>query len=139
MNNTSGFKETTLAFPFRISQDGDVAAVDDQTAIWSQRVTSVIGTTIKERIMKPTFGSRLNELLWNTEGYAKVNVQTFVEQAFIKWLPTLTLDEVTVSDIDQSGTLNISISYFLPNNTSTETTIGVVGISGNLPITEETR
>jgi phage baseplate assembly protein W len=137
MNNTSSFKETTLSFPFKVSQSGGIATVDDQATIWSQRVISVIGTTIKERIMKPTFGSRLNELLWNTEGYAKLNVQTFVEQAFIKWLPTLTLDEVTVSDIDSSGILNISISYFLPNNASTQTTIGIVGISGNLPITEE--
>jgi hypothetical protein len=87
--------------------------------------------------MLPTFGSRLNELLWNTERYAKQTVASYIEQAFTTWLPTLSLVEVTVSDIDDSGQLTISISYSLPNNENSLTTIGIVGISGNLQPTEE--
>ena len=133
----SGYSEVTLAFPFKISSKGTVSTINDQKAIWSNKVRSVIGTLLKERVMFPTFGSRLNELLWNTERYAKQTVVSYVEQAFTTWLPTLSLVEVTVSDIDDSGQLTISISYLLPNNENSLTTIGIVGISGTLQPTEE--
>jgi phage baseplate assembly protein W len=133
------YSEVVLAFPFKISSKGTVSTINDQKAIWSTRVASVVGTLTKERAMLPAFGSRLNELLWNTEGYAKQNVVSFVEQAFVTWLPSLTLVEVTVSDVDASGSLTISISYSLPNNENSTTTIGVVGISGNLQPTQEIR
>jgi len=139
MSGTSVFKERTLAFPFKISQNGLVAVVDDQESIWSNKVKSVVGTTVRERVMRPVFGSRLNELAWNTEGYAKQSVQSFVEQAFLTWLPSLTLNEVTVSDIDDAGQLNISISYLLPNDTASVTTVGIVAVSGNLQPTQEIR
>ena len=137
MLTNSGYKETTIAFPFKISSKGTVSTVNDQEAIWSNKVKSVIGTLVKERVMLPSFGSRLSEVLWNTEGFAKQNVAEFIGQAFTTWLPNLSLVEVVVSDIDISGQLDISISYLLPNNTNSMTTIGVVGISGNLQPTQE--
>ena len=139
MLTNSKYKETTLAFPFKISSKGTVSTIDDQEAIWSNKVRIVIGTLIKERVMLPLFGSRLNEVLWNTEAFAKQNVSSFIEQAFITWLPSLSLDEVVVSDIDTTGHLNISISYLLPNNQNSNTTIGIVAISGNLQPTQEIR
>ena len=135
----SSYKETTLAFPFKISSKGTVSIIDDQEAIWSNKVKSVIGTLVKERVMLPSFGSRLNEVLWNTESFAKKNVSLFIQQAFATWLPNLNLVEVIVSDIDNSGYLNISISYLLPNNQNSNTTIGIVAISGNLQPTQEIR
>lgn len=135
----SNYKETTLAFPFKISSKGTVSIINDQEAIWSNKVKSVIGTLVKERVMLPSFGSRLGEVLWNTEGFAKQNVSSFIEQAFVTWLPNLGLTEVVVSDIDADGQLNIYVSYTLPNNKNSMTTIGVVGISGNLQPTQEIR
>jgi phage baseplate assembly protein W len=133
----STFKETTLAFPFKVSAKGTVATVNDQNAIWSNKVKSVIGTLLKERVMTPAFGSRLNEVLWNTEGFAKQHVREFISQAFITWLPTLTLDEVIISDVDNTGELTIQISYTLPNNSSSTAVVGIVGVSGNLQPTQE--
>ena len=133
----SSYKETTLAFPFKISSKGTVSTINDQQAIWSNKVKAVIGTLIKERVMLPTFGSRLNEVLWNTEGFAKQNVIAFVEQAFTTWLPALNLVEVVISDIDTSGQLEINITYLLPNNQSSNTTIGIIAISGVQQSTQE--
>jgi phage baseplate assembly protein W len=87
----------------------------------------------------PAFGSRFNEVLWNTEGFAKQNVSAYVEEAFNTWLPNLRLVEVVVSDIDITGQLTISISYLLPNDRNSMTTLGIVGISGNLQPTQEIR
>jgi phage baseplate assembly protein W len=131
------FTETTLAFPFKVSPKGTISTINDQKAIWSNKVKSVIGTLLKERVMLPSFGSRLNEVVWNTEGFAKQHVREFVSQAFITWLPTLTLEEVDVSNVDDTGQITISISYTLPNNTSSTAVIGIVGISGNLQPTQE--
>jgi phage baseplate assembly protein W len=135
----SGYKETTLAFPFKISPKGTVSTINDQEAIWSNKVKSVVGTLIKERVMMPSFGTRFNEVLWNTEKFAKTNVVTFIEHAFITWLPNLNLEEVVVSDVDTSGQITISISYSLPNEQNSMVSIGIIGISGTQQATEEIR
>jgi phage baseplate assembly protein W len=139
MSTAFSFTETTLAFPFKISSNGTVATINNQEAIWATKVKSVIGTLQKERVMFPAFGSRLGEAFWNTETFAKEQVRNFIQEAFIGWLPTLTLQDVQVSDIDESGQLTISISYLLPNNSASNIAIGVVGISGTLQLTQESR
>jgi hypothetical protein len=132
------FTETSLSFPFKVSANGTIATTVDHKNIWANKVRSVLSTSFQERVMFPQFGNELTEVFWNTETFAKSSVNAYVARAFSNWLPTLRLNEVIVSDIDTTGQLTISISYFLPNDEQVETSIGFVRISGNLPIIQET-
>jgi hypothetical protein len=132
MSTATEFKETALDFPFRISADGTVATVNSQEAIWSNKVRLAISTLQKERVFFPSFGSKIGELFWNNESFAKTHVKSFIEEVFIGWLPTLTLQNVEVSNIDSLSQLTINISYLLPNDTLSQTAIGIISISGNL-------
>ena len=131
MAETATFKETSIAFPFSINSSGAVATITDQPSIYSSKVRSVIGTLLKQRVMRPDFGSRLNEVLWNTESYVQNNAQDFIAQAFSLWLPMLSLTGVDVSNINDEGSIEIKILYKLPNQQDSYSVVGIVAVSGN--------
>jgi len=124
-------KEATIEFPFRISKTGTIATVTDQKTIWSNKVTAVLGTFVTERVMRSDFGSRINEAFWNTETFSLNNIEPFIQEAFAKWLPTIELMSVSISNINTQGYLYVTVVYALPNNETATTTVGAVAVSGN--------
>jgi phage baseplate assembly protein W len=49
--------EKTIALPFSVDPYGKVTVASDQSKIWADRVRSVIGTFLRERVMRPEFGT----------------------------------------------------------------------------------
>ena len=44
--------EKTLALPFSVDPYGKISVTSEQSKIWADRVRSVIGTTLRERVMR---------------------------------------------------------------------------------------
>ena len=84
------------AFPPQIDEQGRVALSDERDDI-EQAIRIILSTSPGERVMRPTFGSRLHELV-----FAPVNAETaalaahHVEEALNMWEPRITVTEVRI-------------------------------------------
>jgi phage baseplate assembly protein W len=123
--------------PFSIDSFGKVAVTQDQSKIWADRVRSVLGTAIRERVMRPTFGTLIPFAIFENENTATAEIKIEVEKAFADQLPLLNLQTTTVSIDEYSNVLNVDVVYGLPNNEVVSTVIGLVLIKGANPIYQE--
>ena len=129
--------EVALSLPFSVDPYGGITTTNDQTKIWTDRVRSVLGTTVRERVMRPGFGTLIPFALFDTETSAASQVETEVNQAFTQQLSLLRLDEVNVTVDNYTNVLTVEVVYALPNNETVSTVVGVARINGAQPIYEE--
>ena len=133
-------RETAISLPFSVNLYGRIGTTTERTKLWQDRVRSVIGTYLGERVMRPNFGADVVDAVHETSEEAEIIVENQVRQAFNTYLPTLTLTDV-VTDYDEStGVLNVELVYALPDSTIEDvssTTIGLVRIAGTLPPLQE--
>ena len=129
--------EVALSLPFSVDPYGGITTTNDQTKIWTDRVRSVLGTTVRERVMRPGFGTLIPFALFDTETSAASQVETEVNQAFTQQLSLLRLDEVNVTVDNYTNVLTVEVVYALPNNETVSTVVVVARINGAQPIYEE--
>lgn len=132
-------QEVALSLPFTLSPYGNITVAIDQPKIWADRVRAVLGTTLRERLMRPTFGSLLTSAFMETNTVATATILGEVSRAFSSFLPGLTLNAVDTSVDEYTGEVTATINYSLPNNNIIDTTISVAYIVGNIPPYEENK
>jgi phage baseplate assembly protein W len=130
--------EVAISLPFSIDPYGKVASTINQSKIWSDRVRSIIGTTLRERVMRPTLGTIVPYALFESATTSEAEVKSEISKAFQSQLSLLRLQNVTVNIDEYTNVLNATIVYDLPNNETVTTNIGLILISGTKPAYEET-
>jgi uncharacterized protein len=112
MSMPSDFIGRGIMFPLRVDQSGSIAmtsGVDDLDS----SIRMVLATAPGERLMRPRFGCRIWELLFepinaNTMGLMSVAVRDALGQ----WEPRIVVDDVVVSpDEADQGRVHIHITY----------------------------
>ena len=129
--------EYAISLPFSVNSYGKVASTFDQSKIWADRVRSVLGTTIRERVMRPNFGTLIPFAIFNTETGAVAQVEAEVSKAFSQQLGLLNLQKVNVTVDEYTNVLTVEAIYGLPNNEVVSTVVGLVLVDGANPIYEE--
>jgi phage baseplate assembly protein W len=129
--------EYAIALPFSVDSYGKVSSTKDQSKIWADRVRSVLGTTIRERVIRPNFGTLIPFALFNTETGAVSQVEAEVNKAFSQQLSLLNLQKVNVTVDQYTNVLTVEAIYGLPNNEVVSTVVGLVLVDGANPIYEE--
>lgn len=129
--------EKAISLPFSIDSYGKIAVTEEQPKIWADRVRSVIGTSLRERVMRPRFGTIIPFALFETHSKAIAEIQLEVEKAFGGQLPLLELQETNVRIDEVANTIDIEVVYGLPNGEVQNTVVGVVFIQGIQPLFEE--
>ena len=129
--------EYAISLPFSVDSYGKVASSTDQSKIWADRVRSVLGTTIRERVMRPNFGTLIPFALFNTETGAVSQVEAEVSKAFAQQLGLLNLQNVNVTVDQYTNVLTVEAIYGLPNNEVVSTVVGLVLVDGANPIYQE--
>lgn len=129
--------EVAISLPFSIDPYGKVTQTNDQSKIWADKVRSVIGTALRERVMRPTFGTDIPSAVYENQEDADARVQELVSSSFNTQLPRLALQSVTNTFDQYSGTLTVEVIYALPNEEVVSTTVGLIVISENLIPYEE--
>jgi phage baseplate assembly protein W len=101
-----------LAFPLQINPRGELALVKGMTDI-EQSIRIILETAPGERVMRPEFGCRIHELLFDPQDNATSGlIVEYVKDALGRWEPRIEVDEVTVDrDPNQDGTLLVYINY----------------------------
>ena len=101
-------------FPPGLNSRGGIALVSDEEKV-AQSIAIILNTPIGQRVMRPTFGSRLHELI-----FAPANPETFglaemyVQDALNFWEPRIQVLDVNAgADEAQPGTLLIRIRYLI--------------------------
>lgn len=136
-NNTS--LEYAISFPFAIDSYGNILKTSNQSEIWEARVKSVVGTALGERVMRSEYGTKIPELFFDTQDALDSGVRKEITSVFNNYLPLLTLLSVFVSYDYSFGQTNVTITYSLPNQTTTTTAVSIVNINQSNPPFEEKR
>jgi phage baseplate assembly protein W len=100
------------AFPVRLDERGQVAAVALEDAV-RQAIWLVLSTAPGERVMRPTFGAGLADLVFAPNGPATQGLVTSaVRDALVEWEPRIdVLDVTAAADPDQPTRLLIEVDY----------------------------
>ena len=126
--------ERAIILPFSVDGNGSILSSNTQAVIWQSRVSSVVLTGFGERVFRPQYGSAVRDAVFLTDVDAAELVTSNVSEAFSRYLPDLVFNNV-ISTIDQQkGTLSLTISYTLPNQSQGQVrlTTGVLTRAGEI-------
>jgi phage baseplate assembly protein W len=100
------------AFPPRLGPQGGIALTGDKNEI-DQAIQIILMTAPGQRVMRPTFGCRLHELVFAPNNtYTAVQARRHVEEALGMWEPRINVVNVqTRPDPHSDNCLLIEIEY----------------------------
>ncbi|XTZ18439.1 GPW/gp25 family protein [Micromonospora echinospora] len=104
---------TGCAFPLRVQPHGGLATVSG-TALLEQAMCVILATYPGERPMRPEFGSRLRDFVFEpTTTQTRRAVEAEVRTALERWEPRAEIAEVAVTDDPSGGggLLHIEVRY----------------------------
>ena len=129
--------ETAISLPFSLSSFGKVADTTDQKKIWQDRVLSVIGTSMYERVMRPNFGTSITSYMFDNQDTAQAEIKNEVTNAFGSQLTKLKLVNTVTTFDTYLETVSVTITYSLPNSDVVTTVIATALINNTAPLFEE--
>jgi phage baseplate assembly protein W len=100
------------AFPPKIDAQGGLALTDTSSEI-RQAIVIILSTSPGQRVMRPTFGCRLHELVFApNNSLTAVQARRYVEEAIGMWEPRVRLIRVDVRpDPADHARLLIEVDY----------------------------
>lgn len=102
------------SFPPQISPQGGLSLTNERTEL-QQSIRIILSTSPGQRVMRPTFGCRLHELVFApNNSHTAAKARRYVEEALGMWEPRIRVEGITVwSDEDGDGQsfLRIEIEY----------------------------
>ena len=108
----SDFSGSGWSFPPQLNGRGGIALISGEEKI-AQSIQIILSTPLGQRVMRPTFGSRLHELIFapaNPETFGRAEM--YVQDALNFWEPRIELINVNaLSDDTRPGCLLIHIHY----------------------------
>jgi uncharacterized protein len=112
LHENKTFLGNGLHFPVRMNARGEVMLVTGSEDI-DQSIRIILGTRPGERVMRPTFGCRAYELIFEPVTAATYSqLQEYVYEALQMWEPRIELRNVDVSsDPANNSTLLTEIEY----------------------------
>ena len=112
MNRDKEFIGQGLAFPLQVNPRGELALVTGPTDI-EQAIGIILGTIPGERVMRPQFGCRAWELIFEPINAATTSLLAlYVRQALEFWEPRIELTDVIVNiDPNEESALLVEIYY----------------------------
>ena len=106
------FLGTGLSFPLRTDARGKITLTSGGQDI-AEAIRIILSTRPGERVMRPTFGCRAHELLFEPRSPTTISLlQEYVYEALRMWEPRINLLHVNVSvDHGDMGALVAEIEY----------------------------
>lgn len=120
----------TIDLPFSFSLSGGVSMIDSSSPkAWRNKVITVMSTQDYERVWYMHYGASLVSMLFRPELLAAIDIQTAVDEAFVRWLPELSLESVEPEYDQSTGTMTVKILYRLPTGNEDSVKISTSDIS----------
>jgi phage baseplate assembly protein W len=111
MNNNS-IVGRGWAFPPRLD-DRDRMALSQDDADIRQAIYIILMTALGERVMRPEFGCRIHELIFDpANDETAATAERYVSEALARWEPRIRVERITATPSPgQYGHLEIEIEY----------------------------
>jgi len=102
------------AFPIQIDHQGGLALTNERDEI-VQAMRIILMTAQGQRVMRPTFGCRIHELLFQPNNVETATLaEIYVEDALRMWEPRIEVMEIRAErDPERGNTMMIAIEYRL--------------------------
>ncbi len=99
-------------FPPQIGAQGGIALTHKRNEI-EQAIHIILSTSPGERVMRPTFGCRLHDIVFApNNSHTAAQAQRFVQEALGMWEPRINVITVNIrQDTEQANCLLIEIEY----------------------------
>ena len=99
-------------FPVKVSPQGGLALTNEHSEI-VQAIKIILMTAPGQRVMRPTFGCRLHELVFAPNNVETATLaQQYVEQALKMWEPRINVMDVKVGpDPEHPHMLVVNLEY----------------------------
>jgi phage baseplate assembly protein W len=125
---------SAISLPFSFNSFGELSYSNDQKKIWQDRVLLVLMTRFGERVMRPNYGSLVNQTVFENETLAIEKATTTIREAFSKWLVGLELTSIKPVFDAVQGSLAVSVFYKLPTGEEDTVTLktAILSSSGDL-------
>jgi hypothetical protein len=100
------------AFPPKIDAQGGLALTNTRSEI-QQAIEIILSTSPGQRVMRPTFGCRLHELVFSpNNSHTAAQARRYVEEALGMWEPRVQIVHIDVHpDPDDPARLMILVDY----------------------------
>lgn len=131
--------ELAISLPFKIDALGKVGASIQQSKIWADRVRSVIGTALGQRVYRPNFGSNAALASFEGEDLVVAQIENDINTAFGLFLPVLTVLGVDVAVDPNTQIITVDVTYSTPNGAEYRVQIGLATIAADGTVSEELR
>jgi phage baseplate assembly protein W len=106
-----------LKFPFSVQRSA-MAVAEGEDSI-KESVMLILSTARGERVMRPEFGSRLNELVFAPNNMSTATlIRSYMEEALREWEPRIEVEEITVTPSSDQPLLEVAISYTVKSSNS---------------------
>lgn len=84
-----------------------------------EAIRLILGTEIGERVMRPDFGCRINDMVFASNDMVTATlIRNYIEEALMKWEPRIEVTNVTTTIDNNSTTLEINIEYLVKTSNS---------------------
>ena len=103
---------TGLAFPLQTNPRGEIQLVSSDLDI-AQSIQIILGTHPGERVMRPTFGCRVHEMMFEPRDATTMSlIKKYVDEALQQWEPRIQVFAInTESSDEQDGAIFVEIEY----------------------------
>ncbi len=105
------------SFPPRIDAQGGLSLTNDRSEI-EQAIQIILNTSPGQRVMRPTFGCRLHELVFApNNSHTAIQARRYVEEALGMWEPRINVVRVDAHPDEKDGSrLLIEVEYEVKAN-----------------------
>jgi phage baseplate assembly protein W len=106
-----------LAFPLQVDPRGGIALASGDHDI-VQSIQLILETAPGERVMRPTFGCRIHELVFAPQNAATVSqMRRYVREALAQWEPRIDVQDIDVTTSPSNdGVILVEIKYLIKDS-----------------------
>jgi len=100
-----------VKFPFSAGEQG-LPAGEGPNSIFISNIKQILLTNLGERVMRPTFGSRLKSFLFESipASIVKTSIAEAVREAINRWEPRVVIDSIAVDFEDSTISIRVTFS-----------------------------
>ncbi|MEO0565341.1 MAG: GPW/gp25 family protein [Chloroflexota bacterium] len=124
MSYSSSILGRGVAFPPRLNDRNKLALVEGDDAI-RRSIYLIIHTSPGERVMRPEFGCRIHELIFDpANSQTAATAERYIREAIARWETRIEVTDVTVvPSPGERGELLINLTYKHKRQASEETLV----------------
>lgn len=107
-----------MDLPFAVDPQGRIAFTTDPRRVLRNRVISIIGTNIGERVMRPGYGTPLIDMLFEGDDEMTMSIiSDDIRRAVAQYEPGVIIHSVfPASESGLDGIINLNVTYSAANS-----------------------